>query len=67
MSVGPELVSVGLEAPRLGEDADRMRPIEFEIERRVQAPIEEVVARIVDIDGHNAWMANTGSTLEQIR
>jgi len=44
-----------------------MRPIEFEIERTVRAPIEDVFARLVDIDGHNAWMANTGSMLKHTR
>ena len=57
--------SAALEAPQLGEHAGRMRPIEFEIERAIRAPIEDVFARLVDIDGHNAWMANTGSMLKQ--
>jgi hypothetical protein len=52
---------LGLEASRLGEDADRMRPIEFEIERTVRAPIDDVFARLIDIDGHNTWMANTAA------
>jgi uncharacterized protein YndB with AHSA1/START domain len=41
-----------------------MKPIEFELERTVRAPIEQVFARLVDIDGHNAWMAGTGSMLK---
>jgi uncharacterized protein YndB with AHSA1/START domain len=44
-----------------------MRPIEFEIERTIRAPIEAVFARLVDIDGHNAWMANTGTMLKHTR
>lgn len=44
-----------------------MRPIEFEIERTVRAPIEDVFARLIDIDGHNAWMADTGSMLKLTR
>jgi len=44
-----------------------MRPIEFEIERTVRAPIEDVFARLIDIDGHNAWMAGTASMLKQTR
>jgi uncharacterized protein YndB with AHSA1/START domain len=67
MSVGPGTVSAGLEVPQLGEDAGRMRPIDFEIERTVRAPIEDVFARLIDIDGHNAWMAGTGSMLKQTR
>ena len=67
MSVRPVPVSTGLEAAQLGEDGDHMRPIEFEIERTVRAPIEDVFARLIDIDGHNAWMANTGSMLKQTR
>jgi uncharacterized protein YndB with AHSA1/START domain len=42
------------------EDADRMKPIEFELERTIGAPIDQVFARLVDIEGHNDWMANTG-------
>ena len=44
-----------------------MRPIDFEIERTVRAPIEDVFARLVDIDGHNAWMADTRSMLKRTR
>jgi uncharacterized protein YndB with AHSA1/START domain len=55
----------GLVALQLGEDAGCMRAIEFEIERTIRAPIEEVFARLIDIDGYNAWMAGTGSMLRQ--
>jgi uncharacterized protein YndB with AHSA1/START domain len=41
-----------------------MNQIEFEIERTIRAPIEQVFARLVDIEGHNVWMAGTGSMLE---
>ena len=44
-----------------------MKPIEFELERTIQAPIEEVFARLADIDGHNEWMAGTGSMLRRTR
>jgi uncharacterized protein YndB with AHSA1/START domain len=44
-----------------------MRPIEFELERTIRAPIEQVFARLVDIEGHNAWMADTGSMLKHTR
>ncbi|WP_109471633.1 hypothetical protein [Ornithinimicrobium cavernae] len=44
-----------------------MRPIEFEIERTIRAPIDLVFARLVDIDGHNDWMAGTGSMLKHTR
>ena len=44
-----------------------MKPIEFELERRIRAPIDEVFARLVDIDGHNDWMAGTGSMLKRTR
>jgi uncharacterized protein YndB with AHSA1/START domain len=40
-----------------------MRPIEFELERTIPAPIEAVFARIVDIDGYNEWLVGTGSML----
>jgi uncharacterized protein YndB with AHSA1/START domain len=44
-----------------------MRPIEFELERTIRAPIDQVFARLVDIEGHNRWMANTGSMLRRTR
>lgn len=44
-----------------------MKPIDFELERVVQAPIDQVFARLVDIDGYNDWMAGTGSMLRRTR
>jgi uncharacterized protein YndB with AHSA1/START domain len=44
-----------------------MTSIEFELERTIDAPIDEVFARLVDIDGHNTWVANEGSMLKQTR
>ena len=44
-----------------------MRPIEFELERTIRAPIDQVFARLVDIDGYNEWMAGTGSMLRHTR
>jgi uncharacterized protein YndB with AHSA1/START domain len=44
-----------------------MKPIDFELERTIQAPIEEVFARLVDIEGHNEWMAGTGTMLRRTR
>jgi hypothetical protein len=44
-----------------------MKPIEFELERRIHAPIDQVFARLVDIEGHNDWMADTGSMLKRTR
>ena len=44
-----------------------MKPIEFEIERSIPAPIDQVFARLVDIEGHNAWMAGRGSMLRRTR
>ena len=40
-----------------------MAVIEFELERTVRAPIEQVFARLTDIDGHNEWMPKRGSIL----
>ena len=45
----------------------RMKPIEFELERTIRAPIDQVFARLVDIEGHNEWMADTGSMLKRTR
>jgi uncharacterized protein YndB with AHSA1/START domain len=44
-----------------------MKPIEFELERTIRAPVEEVFARLVDIEGHNDWMAHTGTMLKRTR
>ena len=44
-----------------------MNTIEFELERTIQAPINDVFARLVDIDGHNDWMATKGSMLKLTR
>ena len=44
-----------------------MKPIEFELERTIRAPIDQVFARLVDIEGHNLWMADTGSMLKHTR
>ena len=44
-----------------------MKSIEFDIERTIRAPIEEVFARLVDIDGYNEWMAAKGSMLKRTR
>jgi uncharacterized protein YndB with AHSA1/START domain len=38
--------------------------IEFELERTINAPIEQVFARLTDINGHNAWMPRKGSILK---
>jgi uncharacterized protein YndB with AHSA1/START domain len=38
--------------------------IEFELECSINAPIEQVFARLTDIDGHNKWMPKKGSILK---
>jgi hypothetical protein len=45
----------------------RMKSIEFELDRTIRAPIDQVFARLADIDGHNDWMAGTGSMLRRTR
>ena len=44
-----------------------MGPIEFELERTIRAPIDQVFARLADIEGYNEWMADTGSMLRRTR
>lgn len=44
-----------------------MTTIEFVLERTIAAPIEEVFARIVDIDGYNDWMPEKGTMLKHTR
>lgn len=41
-----------------------MQGIEFEIDRVVEAPFEEVYARLVDIDGYDKWTAGTKTILK---
>ncbi|GAB3887578.1 SRPBCC family protein [Terrabacter terrigena] len=38
-----------------------MGAVDFELERRVNAPPAEVFARLVDIEGYNVWMPPKGS------
>jgi uncharacterized protein YndB with AHSA1/START domain len=38
-----------------------MGVIEFELSRTVRAPIDDVFARLSDINGHNQWMPKKGS------
>lgn len=45
----------------------RVKPIELELERTIRAPIDQVFARLVDIEGHDDWMAGTGSMLRHTR
>ncbi|NPC42036.1 SRPBCC family protein [Nocardioides sp. zg-1230] len=44
-----------------------MGEVEVEVERTVAAPIDEVFARLADIEGHNAWVPGRGSILRQSR
>ncbi len=44
-----------------------MGVVEFELERIIEAPIEEVFARLADIEGHNDWMPRKGSMLRHTR
>lgn len=41
--------------------------IEFEVVRSIGAPIEQVFARLADIEGHNDWMPAKGSILRRTR
>lgn len=44
-----------------------MGDVEVEVQRTVAAPIDEVFARLADIEGHNAWVPGRGSILKQSR
>ncbi len=44
-----------------------MTAIEFTLERTVQAPIDQVFARLVDIEGHNDWMPKKGTMFTHVR
>lgn len=45
----------------------RMTTIEFDLERTIQAPIDDVFARLVDIEGYNTWMPEKGTMLKRTR
>ncbi|GAA5159439.1 SRPBCC family protein [Ornithinimicrobium tianjinense] len=38
-----------------------MGVVDFELERVVRAPVDEVFGRLADIEGHNRWMPRKGS------
>ncbi len=44
-----------------------MGVIEFELTRTVRAGIQDVFARLSDINGHNEWMPEQGSMLRRTR
>jgi uncharacterized protein YndB with AHSA1/START domain len=44
-----------------------MTTIEFTLERTVQAPIDQVFARLADIEGHNDWMPEKGTMFKHVR
>jgi uncharacterized protein YndB with AHSA1/START domain len=44
-----------------------MGVIEFDLTRTVHAGIEDVFARLSDINGHNDWMPKSGSMLRRTR
>ena len=44
-----------------------MGVIEFELTRTVQAPVDDVFARLADIEGYNRWMPKKGSMLRRTR
>jgi uncharacterized protein YndB with AHSA1/START domain len=44
-----------------------MGDVELDIERTVAAPIDEVFARLADIEGHNTWVPGHGSILRESR
>jgi uncharacterized protein YndB with AHSA1/START domain len=39
-----------------GSILTHMTTIQFELERTIQAPIDQVFARLIDINGYNEWM-----------
>jgi uncharacterized protein YndB with AHSA1/START domain len=44
-----------------------MKTIEFVLERTVRAPIDQVFARLIDIEGHNEWMPKKGTMFKHVR
>ena len=44
-----------------------MTTIEFDLERTINAPVGDVFARLVDIDGHNDWTGGKASMLKRTR
>jgi uncharacterized protein YndB with AHSA1/START domain len=56
-----------LNGPRTQRILADMKSFEFEVERTIQAPIEQVFVRLVDIEGHNEWMPDKGSLRKHSR
>ena len=52
---------------RAGRILTHMTTIQFELERTIQAPIDQVFARLIDINGYNEWMDKKKSMLKQTR
>ena len=44
-----------------------MKTIEFELERTIRAPIDQVFARLIDFDGYGEWMTDRASMLTRTR
>jgi uncharacterized protein YndB with AHSA1/START domain len=44
-----------------------MAEVQLEIQRTVPAPVDEVFARLADIEGHNRWVPGRGSILRSSR
>jgi|tagenome__1003787_1003787.scaffolds.fasta_scaffold20980188_3 uncharacterized protein YndB with AHSA1/START domain len=44
-----------------------MKTIEFDLERTINAPIDQVFARLIDIEGHDDWMPESGSIRHRSR
>ena len=44
-----------------------MTTVEFDLERTIDAPIDEVFARLADIEGHNEWMPKKKTLLKHTR
>ncbi|WP_332644974.1 SRPBCC family protein [Aeromicrobium sp.] len=44
-----------------------MKSIELDLERVIQAPIDQVFARLVDVEGHNDWMPKKGTMLKHTK
>jgi uncharacterized protein YndB with AHSA1/START domain len=44
-----------------------MTTVEFDLERTIAAPIDQVFARLADIEGHNDWMPKKGTLLKHTR
>ena len=52
-------------ARAIGAHGGSVKTFEFELVRTIDAPIEQVFARLIDIEGYNDWMPKRGTLMKE--